>query len=170
MWVLLLPLKNLRHLKGGSRWAEIGNKHKETTEGVSVNLPERRLAARSWASRMEGPGMAKDTPKWVAFGYLSYCLSFIWGTTSCVGHSVEGTAILCQVAGHNQHQTIWDELVGCPNRSMVSRDPAEGSSETQSLVPEEGDHSAQGAMGKVSLPHSDGADETGRRGGGPGES
>lgn len=53
---------------------------------------------------------------------------------------------------------------------MVSRDPAEGSSETQNLVPEEGDHSAQGAMGKVSLPHSDGADETGRRGGGPGES
>ena len=82
---------------------------------------------------------------------------------------MEGTAILYQDAGHSQHQAIPDRLVGCPNRSMVSRHPAEGSSETQSLVPEEGVPSLKGAMEKASLPHSDGAGETGR-GGGLGES
>lgn len=52
---------------------------------------------------------------------------------------------------------------------MVSRHPAEGSSETQSLVPEEGVHSLKGAMEKVSLPHPGGAGET-ESGGGLGES
>lgn len=64
---------------------------------------------------------------------------------------------------------IPDKLVGGPNRSMGSRHPAEGSSETQSLVPEEGVHSLKDAMEKVSLPHPDGAGETGS-GGGLGES
>lgn len=82
---------------------------------------------------------------------------------------MEGSAILYQDAGHCQHQAIPDKLVGGPNRSMVSRHPAEGSSETQSLVPEDGVHSLKGAMEKVSLPHPGGAGET-ESGGGLGES
>lgn len=47
-----------------------------------------------------GPRFRQRLTEWGSSGDVSYCSSFIWGTTSSVRHRVKGTEILCQDAGY----------------------------------------------------------------------